>query len=30
MKDNIIFDLRNIYHKNELINLDFIYYGIGK
>ena len=26
----IIFDLRNIYNKEELINLGFKYYGIGK
>ena len=30
MKENIIFDLRNIYNKEEINNLDFIYYGIGK
>ena len=30
MKDYIIFDLRNIYNKDELTNLDFKYYGIGK
>ncbi len=30
MKDFIIFDLRNIYNKEDLINLDFVYYGIGK
>ena len=30
MKENIIFDLRNIYNKEELNNLDFVYYGIGK
>ena len=30
MKSKIIFDLRNIYNKNELINLGFEYYGIGK
>ena len=29
MKSSIIFDLRNIYNKNELINLEFEYYGIG-
>ena len=30
MNDHIIFDLRNIYNKDELTNLDFKYYGIGK
>jgi UDPglucose 6-dehydrogenase len=30
MKDAIIFDLRNIYNKDELTILGFIYYGIGK
>ena len=30
MKGNIIFDLRNIYNKDELNNLEFIYFGIGK
>ena len=30
MKDYIIFDLRNIYNKDELTNLGFAYYGIGK
>ena len=30
MKDKIIFDLRNIYSKDELIDLNFVYYGIGK
>ena len=30
MKDNIIFDLRNIYNKEELTNIGFEYYGIGK
>ena len=30
MKSKIIFDLRNIYNKNELINQEFEYYGIGK
>ena len=30
MKSKIIFDLRNIYNKNEVINLGFEYYGIGK
>ena len=30
MKDHIIFDLRNIYNKEELNNLGFVYYGIGK
>ena len=30
MKNKIIFDLRNIYNKNELINQEFEYYGIGK
>ena len=30
IKNPIIFDLRNIYNKNELINLGFEYYGIGK
>ena len=30
MKTAIIFDLRNIYNKEELINLEFEYYGIGK
>ena len=30
MKDNIIFDLRNIYNKEEINNLNFVYYGIGK
>jgi len=30
MKDYIIFDLRNIYNKYDLNNLDFVYYGIGK
>ena len=29
-KDNVIFDLRNIYNKDELTNLGFEYYGIGK
>ncbi len=30
MKDYIIFDLRNIYNKDELTNLGFVYHGIGK
>ena len=30
MKDCIIFDLRNIYNKNELTILGFVYHGIGK
>jgi len=30
MKSAIIFDLRNIYNKEELLNLQFEYYGIGK
>jgi UDPglucose 6-dehydrogenase len=30
MKSKIIFDLRNIYNKDELINQQFEYYGIGK
>ena len=30
MKDHIIFDLRNIYNKDDLNSLNFIYYGIGK
>ena len=30
MKDYIIFDLRNIYNKDELTTLGFTYYGIGK
>ena len=30
MKNHIIFDLRNIYHKDELNNLEFVYYGVGK
>ena len=30
MKDHIIFDLRNIYNKDELNILEFVYYGIGK
>ena len=30
MKSKIIFDLRNIYNKNELINQEFEYYGIGQ
>ena len=30
MKDHIIFDLRNIYNKDELKKLEFVYYGIGK
>jgi len=30
MKDYNIFDLRNIYNKEELKNLEFNYYGIGK
>ena len=30
MKDFIIFDLRNIYNKDEITNLGFEYYGIGK
>ena len=30
VKKRIIFDLRNIYSKEELVNLDFEYYGIGK
>jgi len=30
MKDHVIFDLRNIYNKDELTNLEFVYYGIGK
>ena len=30
IKSPIIFDLRNIYNKDELTNLDFKYYGIGK
>ena len=30
MKDYIIFDLRNIYNKDDLNSLEFKYYGIGK
>ena len=30
MKNYIIFDLRNIYNKDELNNLEFVYHGIGK
>ena len=30
MNKAIIFDLRNIYNKEELLKLDFEYYGIGK
>jgi UDPglucose 6-dehydrogenase len=30
MKDYIIFDLRNIYNEDEITNLGFTYYGIGK
>ena len=30
MKRPIIFDLRNIYNKDDLVNLNFEYYGIGK
>ena len=30
MIDKIIFDLRNIYNKDELTKLGFVYYGIGK
>ena len=30
MKDKVIFDLRNIYNKDEVTKLNFIYYGIGK
>ena len=30
MSGNIIFDLRNIFDKNQVINLGFEYYGIGK
>tara|TARA_B110000438_G_scaffold117221_1_gene114576 strand:+ start:58 stop:1362 length:1305 start_codon:yes stop_codon:yes gene_type:complete len=30
MNNHIIFDLRNIYNKDELTNLEFVYYGIGK
>jgi UDPglucose 6-dehydrogenase len=30
MKDHIIFDLRNIYNKEQFNNLEFIYYGIGE
>jgi len=30
MKKAIIFDLRNIYNKEEVLNLKFKYYGIGK
>ena len=30
MNQFIIFDLRNIYNKKELIDLEFEYYGIGK
>ena len=30
MKENILFDLRNIYNKDDLNNLDFVYYGIGR
>ena len=30
MKDKIIFDLRNMYSKDELIDLNVVYYGIGK
>jgi len=30
MKNLVIFDLRNIYNKQELLNLGFEYHGIGK
>ena len=30
MKNLVIFDLRNIYNKQELSDLGFDYYGIGK
>ncbi len=30
MKNLVIFDLRNIYNKQELLNLGFDYHGIGK
>jgi UDPglucose 6-dehydrogenase len=30
MKNPIIFDLHNIYNKEELVNLNFEYHGIGK
>ena len=30
MNDKIIFDLRNIYNKEEISKLNFRYYGIGK
>ena len=30
MKNLVIFDLRNIYNKQELSDLGFEYYGIGK
>ena len=30
MNSQIIFDLRNIYNKDEITKLGFIYYGIGK
>jgi len=30
MKEHIIFDLRNIYNKDELTKFEFVYYGIGK
>ena len=30
MKNLVIFDLRNIYNKQELLDLGFEYYGIGK
>ncbi len=29
MKDNVIFDGRNIYHKSDMEKLGFVYYGIG-
>ena len=29
MNDDVIFDLRNIYNKEEIINLGFKYYGVG-
>ncbi len=30
MRKAIIFDLRNIYNKDEITNLEFEYYGVGK
>ena len=30
MRKALIFDLRNIYNKDEVTNLEFEYYGVGK